>query len=268
MEKKRLDVLLQEKGLVESRSIAQRLIMAGEVRVNGQVVLKASGKFNENVEINIEQGPRFVSRGGEKLEAALIAFERTDLAGLVCADVGSSTGGFTDCLLQHGASRVYAIDVGYGIMHWKLRNDPRVVLMERTNARNVSSLPELVALVSIDASFISLRIILPVVKKWFGSNNGEVIALIKPQFEAGKADAAKGDGVIRDPQIHREVLVRILSFAESVGFEATGLIRSPLLGPKGNTEFLVHLLVPGKAKQDPGQLIDPLFTDGTKLMVS
>ena len=268
MEKTRLDVLLQEKGLVESRSLAQRLIMAGEVRVNGQVVLKPSSKFEAKVEISVEQAPRFVSRGGEKLSAALEAFERTDLSGKICADVGSSTGGFTDCLLQHGASKVYAIDVGYGILHWKLRNDPRVVLMERTNARNVTSLPEPPALVTIDASFISLRILLPVVKAWFGDKEGEVIALIKPQFEAGKADAAKGDGVIRDPGIHRAVLERVLSFADEEGFEVTGLIRSPLLGPKGNTEFLVHLVLPRTSQRNVMEWIDPLFDAGTKLTLS
>ena len=259
MEKFRLDVLMQEKGLVESRSVAQRLIMAGEVRVNGQVVLKSSTKFDARVEISIDQPPRFVSRGGEKLLAALEAFGRTDLSNQVCADVGASTGGFTDCLLQHGAAKVYAVDVGYGIMHWKLRNDPRVVLMERTNARNVTGFPEPISLVTIDASFISLRIILPVVKAWFGEGTGEVIALIKPQFEAGKADAARGDGVIRDPLIHRTVVERILSFADSEGFEVAGLIRSPLLGPKGNTEFLVHLLCPRKEQPDLATFIEPLF---------
>ena len=259
MEKSRLDILMLEKGLVESRAVAQRLIMAGEVRVNGQVVLKASSKFEPHVEVSINQPPRFVSRGGEKLLAALEAFQRTELAGKVCADVGSSTGGFTDCLLQHGAARVYAIDVGYGIMHWKLRNDPRVVMMERTNARNVSGFPEPISLVTIDASFISLRIILPVVKAWFGSGAGEVIALIKPQFEAGKADAARGDGVIRDPEIHRSVLERVLRFAQDEGFEIAGLIRSPLLGPKGNTEFLVHLFLPGKGQHDINEFIAPLF---------
>lgn len=259
MTKERLDVLMQEKGLVESRSVAQRLIMAGEVRVAGQVVLKPATKVESSAEICVDQPPRFVSRGGEKLLAALQSFDRTDLNGRVCADVGASTGGFTDCLLQHGAVKVYAVDVGYGILHWKLRNDPRVVMMERTNARNVSGFPEPISLVTIDASFISLRIILPVVKSWLLEAGGEVIALIKPQFEAGKADAARGDGVIRDPEIHRSVLHQTLNFAIHEGFGVTGLIRSPLLGPKGNTEFLVHLVLPAVDVADPELLINQLF---------
>jgi 23S rRNA (cytidine1920-2'-O)/16S rRNA (cytidine1409-2'-O)-methyltransferase len=196
----------------------------------------------------VDSGPRFVSRGGEKLDAALEAFA-FDVTGWVCADVGSSTGGFTDCLLQRGAAKVYAIDVGKGILHWKLRNDPRVVVMEETNARFVESLPEHVSLVTVDASFISLKILLPVIRKWFSSgfrgegmgDRGEIIALIKPQFEAGKKDVARGDGVIRDPEIHRQVLTDVLSFAGQEGFAIQGLIKSPLLGPKGNAEFLVWL---------------------------
>lgn len=259
MVKERLDVLMQERGLVESRSVAQRLIMAGEVRVAGQVVLKPATKVESSVEITVAQPPRFVSRGGEKLLAALESFDRTDLNGRVCADIGASTGGFTDCLLQHGAVKVYAVDVGYGILHWKLRNDPRVVMMERTNARNVTGFPEPISLVTIDASFISLRIILPVVKTWFTEGVGEIIALIKPQFEAGKADAARGDGVIRDPEIHKTVLRQTLEFAIHEGFDVTGLIRSPLLGPKGNTEFLVHLQLPVEGSLEAEGFITPLF---------
>jgi len=262
MAKERLDVLMVEKGLAESRSVAQRLIMAGEVRVAGQVILKPATKVGTNFEIIIDQPPRFVSRGGEKLLAALEAFDRTHLDQLVCVDIGASTGGFTDCLLQHGASRVYAVDVGYGILHWKLRNDRRVIVMERTNARNVTGFPEPISLVTIDASFISLRIILPVVKTWFVQESGEVIALIKPQFEAGKADAARGEGVIRNPEIHKAVLRQTLEFSMREGFEVTGLIRSPLLGPKGNTEFLVHLQYPAHAHRDPIAFIAPLFVEG------
>jgi len=158
----------------------------------------------------------------------------------VCADVGASTGGFTDCLLQHGAVKVYAIDVGKGILHWKLRNDPRVVVMEETNARFVESLPERVSLVTVDASFISLKILLPVIKQWINEKT-EIICLIKPQFEAGKKDVSRGDGVIRDPEIHRQVLLDVLGFAQTEGFHIHGLIKSPLLGPKGNAEFLVWL---------------------------
>ncbi|HTX79404.1 MAG TPA: TlyA family RNA methyltransferase [Longilinea sp.] len=239
MEKIRLDVLMVEKGLAESRNLAQRLVMAGQVRVDGQVVLKPATKMGETVVISVDRGPKFVSRGGEKLDAALQAFGLTDLQNRVCADVGASTGGFTDCLLQHGAANVYAIDVGYGELHWKLRNDPRVVVMEKTNARFVTNLPEPVDLVSVDASFISLRTLLPVIKVWL-SPMGEVVALIKPQFEAGRAEAAKGEGVIRDPAVHGEVLKTVLEFAQAQGYGLLGLIRSPLTGPKGNVEFLAH----------------------------
>ncbi len=166
MPKMRLDLLLVERGLAESRAKAQALIMAGEVRVDGQVAIKPATSVDSSARLAIEQGPRFVSRGGEKLDAALQAFG-IDVRDRLCADVGASTGGFTDCLLQRGAARVYAIDVGKGILHWNLRSHPRVVVMEKTNARFVESLPEPVSLITIDASFISLKILLPVVKKWF-----------------------------------------------------------------------------------------------------
>ena len=255
MPKVRLDVLLVERGLAESRAKAQALIMAGQVRVAGQTALKPATAVPADSPLTVDSGPRFVSRGGEKLDAGLEAFA-IDVTGLVCADVGASTGGFTDCLLQRGAAKVYAIDVGKGILHWKLRNDPRVVVMEGTNARFVESLPEQVELVTVDASFISLKILLPVVKNWLqpsppASPNGAlrslperergVVALIKPQFEAGKKDVSRGDGVIRDPAIHRQVLLDVLGFAQQQGCSVRGLIRSPLLGPKGNAEFLVWL---------------------------
>ncbi|MEJ5224239.1 MAG: TlyA family RNA methyltransferase, partial [Anaerolineales bacterium] len=168
-----------------------------------------------------------------------------DVRGLVCADVGASTGGFTDCLLQRGAAKVYAIDVGKGILHWKLRSDPRVVVMEETNARFVASLPEPVQLVVCDASFISLKILLPVMWKWYPPRPhppaGDAIVLIKPQFEAGRKEAARHKGVIRDPEVHRQVLSDVLSFAQQTGFSVRGLARSPVLGPKGNVEFLAWL---------------------------
>jgi 23S rRNA (cytidine1920-2'-O)/16S rRNA (cytidine1409-2'-O)-methyltransferase len=233
MQKVRLDVLLTDRGLTESRSQAQRLVMAGQVRVDGQLVLKPATRFPTSVDVLVDHGPRYVSRGGEKLEAALHAFQLIDLQGRVCVDVGASTGGFTDCLLQHGAGKVYAIDVGYGELHWKLRNDPRVVVMERTNARYVEALAEPVALVTIDASFISLRVLLPVVARWFGNAPGQVVALIKPQFEAGRSEVNRGDGVIQNPLIHQRVLREVLSFALASGFQLAGLIRSPLKGPKG-----------------------------------
>jgi 23S rRNA (cytidine1920-2'-O)/16S rRNA (cytidine1409-2'-O)-methyltransferase len=245
VEKTRLDVLLAERGLVESRSLAQKLILAGQVRVDGEVVTEPARKIVLSVELSVDSGPKFVSRGGEKLEPALEAFGMSDLGGRVCADVGASTGGFTDCMLQHGAGKVYAIDVGYGILHWKLRSDPRVVVMERTNARQVEHLPEPPDLVTIDASFISLRILLPVVKEWFGTTSGVVVALIKPQFEAGREEVSKGEGVIHDPRVHRQVLEEVLALAHSLGFGVQGLAKSSLKGPKGNVEFLVHLKWPG-----------------------
>lgn len=254
MPKVRLDVLLVERGLAESRAKAQALIMAGQVRIADQVALKAGASVDSDSTVTVDSGPRFVSRGGEKLDGALEAFN-IDVKDFVCADVGASTGGFTDCLLQRGAAKVYAIDVGKGILHWKLRNDRRVVVMEETNARYVESLPERVDLVTIDASFISLKILLPVVRKWFAlfhlssfvekgkkkeERNG-IVALIKPQFEAGKKDVSRGDGVIRDPEIHKQVLLDVLSFAQNEGFGIRGLIKSPLLGPKGNVEFLAWM---------------------------
>jgi 23S rRNA (cytidine1920-2'-O)/16S rRNA (cytidine1409-2'-O)-methyltransferase len=244
MPKVRLDVLLVERGLAESRAKAQALIMAGQVRVAGQTALKPATAVASDSVLTVDSGPRFVSRGGEKLDAALESFA-FDVTGLTCADVGSSTGGFTDCLLQRGAAKVYAIDVGKGILHWKLRKEPRVVVMEETNARFVESLPERAALVVVDASFISLKILLPVIRKWLQGvgekGEGDILALIKPQFEAGKKDVSRGDGVIRDPEIHRQVLTDILNYAQEEGFAIQGLIKSPLLGPKGNAEFLVWL---------------------------
>ena len=260
MPKIRLDVLLVERGLAESRAKAQALIMAGQVRVNDQVALKPATAIDTKSALTVDTGPRFVSRGGEKLDAALEKFG-IDVKDFICADVGASTGGFTDCLLQRGATKVYAIDVGKGILHWKLRNYARVVVMEETNARHVESLPEAVSLVTVDASFISLKILLPVIKKWFDfslltshsnevkSKKGEVLALIKPQFEAGKKDVARGDGVIRDPEIHRQVLLDVLTYAKQEGFGLLGLIKSPLLGPKGNTEFLVWMDLNGGGKE-------------------
>jgi 23S rRNA (cytidine1920-2'-O)/16S rRNA (cytidine1409-2'-O)-methyltransferase len=236
MRKMRLDLLLVERSLAETRSKAQAIIMARQVRVNGQMVDRAGATFAPDAQVEVDSGPRFVSRGGEKLLAALEAFP-VHPDGLICADVGASTGGFSDCLLQHGAERIYAIDVGKGILHWKLRSNPRMVVMEETNARYVESLPELVQLVVCDASFISLKILLPVMTRWL-TGDANVITLIKPQFEAGRADVARGDGVVRDPLIHRRVLEDVLDFAQKQDFGVRGLIRSPLLGPKGNTEFL------------------------------
>lgn len=261
MDKTRLDLLMEERGLAESRTAAQRIIMAGEVRVNGQVVLKSAAKVSQTDQIEVDQPPPFVSRGGEKLLGALQAFALLNLEGFVCADVGSSTGGFTDCLLQHGAAKVFAVDVGYGVMHWKLRNHPQVVLMERTNARYVDDFGEPIALVTIDASFISLRTLLPAVKKWLAQPSAQVIALIKPQFEAGRADAAKGEGVIRDTMVHKRILEQVLSFAVAEGFGIEGLILSPLTGPKGNIEFLTLLSYPNKILCEPAFWIEKLYPE-------
>jgi len=243
----RIDLLLVERGLAESRNRAQRLVMAGEVRVEGEMIHKSSTLVSEDAQIEVKTPPRFVSRGGKKIEAALAAFE-VPVAGKVCADVGASTGGFTDCLLQNGAEKVYAIDVGYGILHWKLRQDPRVVVMERTNARYVDSLPEPIELVVIDASFISLGLILPAVKEWFASEDGQTVALIKPQFEAGRKAAAVHAGVIKDEAVHRKVLRDTLDEALNLGFWPMGLIASPIKGPKGNVEFLVDLRLKPSSK--------------------
>jgi 23S rRNA (cytidine1920-2'-O)/16S rRNA (cytidine1409-2'-O)-methyltransferase len=248
MKKIRLDLLLTEKGLVESRNLAQRIIMAGEVRVNGEIVDRPSAQVLKSDKIILKTQPRYVSRGGEKLEAGLIAFGFTQLNGKVCADVGSSTGGFTDVLLQHGAKMVFSIDVGTGLLHWKLRNDPRVTILEKTNARYILELPKKIELATIDASFISLKTLLPVVKKWL-INEGVIIALVKPQFEAGREISAKGKGVIRDPKIHLQVLMEICFFSFNSGFEIKGIIASPIIGPKGNREFLICLKFPRNSKE-------------------
>ena len=263
MAKERLDVLLVARGLAESRAQAQRLVMAGQVRVNGQIVLKAATNIPSDVSIALDKRPQFVSRGGEKLEAAFRAFE-INVQDLCCADVGASTGGFTDCLLQHGAKQVFAIDVGRGILDWKLRQDARVVVMEETNARFVERLLQPVDLVTIDASFISLKILLPVVKGWqhplgVRETGMEVIALIKPQFEAGRALVARGKGVIRDPLVHQQVVAEVLGFAQTIGYSLHGLIRSPVLGPKGNVEFLAYLRTPAQAGMTPQELLERCF---------
>jgi len=255
MRKQRADLLMLQQGLVESRALAQRLVMAGQVRADGQVILKPSSMIPENAILIIDPGPRFVSRGGDKLEGAFRSF-LLDVTGKVCADVGASTGGFTDCMLQHGAERVYAIDVGKGILHWKLRQDSRVIVLEDANARYIEYLPEPVPFVSVDVSFISLKIILPVVRAWLSPSGGEVIALIKPQFEAGRSQVSRGDGVIRDSEIHRQVLLDVLGFAQENGYSVHGIVQSPLLGPKGNVEFLAHLSYPGEGIADISKMVE------------
>ena len=245
--KKRLDVLLVEQGLAESHNQAQRLIMAGEVRMGDRVLDKPGMKISVTAEIAIREKMPFVSRGGAKLQAALDAFG-VPLANIVAADVGASTGGFTDCLLQHGAARVYAIDVGRGQLAWKLRTDARVVVMERTNARYLTVLPEPVDLATIDVSFISLRLVLPAVMGWL-KPAGHIIPLIKPQFEAGRQQIGKG-GVVRDKAVHRQALRDVLRWATDHGLYLRGLIRSPITGPAGNIEFLAHLTTnPGQDRE-------------------
>ena len=239
--KKRLDVLLVEQGYAETRTKAQAIIMSGLVYVAGQKADKPGVSYEESVEIEVRTGGcPYVSRGGLKLEKALRDFG-VDPTGFVCSDSGASTGGFTDCLLQQGASKVFAIDVGYGQLDWKIRSDPRVVVMERTNVRYVTPemLGEPLDLSVIDVSFISLRIVLPVIKT-FLKPTGQVLCLIKPQFEAGKEKVGK-KGVVRDPAIHKEVLDDFVSLTEEIGFAIRGLTFSPVKGPEGNIEFLAHL---------------------------
>lgn len=253
--KERLDIAMVNQELVESRNQAQRVIMAGQVKVNGVITIKASDTVKEGDEITLDSGPQFVSRGGDKLQGALDVFNIHDFTGKICADVGASTGGFTDCMLQHGAEKVYAIDVGYGILHWKMRNDNRVICMERTNARYIEKLDDAIDFISIDVSFISLDVILPVVKNWLNTETGEIIALVKPQFEAGKEISAKGKGVIRDPAVHKNVLTNALTMAMAQGLRIKGLTQSPILGPKGNKEFLLYCsILPGE-QPDTGKLI-------------
>ena len=255
--RERLDILLHQRGLAPSRARARALIMAGEVLVDGVRVNKPGVRPVPGAVLTLKERPRFVSRGGEKLATALDTFP-LGVAGRLCADVGASTGGFTDCLLKHGAKRVYAIDVGYGQLAWTLRNDDRVVVMERQNARYIQCLPEPVSLVVIDASFISLRLLLPVIHAWL-SEPGEVVALIKPQFEAGKKDVGKG-GVVRDAAVHRRVLYEVLSFAGTQGYLVRGLLRSPLLGPAGNVEFLCWMSANQTAPLPEVPDIDALIT--------
>ncbi|MBE8953362.1 MAG: TlyA family RNA methyltransferase [Quinella sp. 1Q7] len=246
--KQRLDILLTEKNLVDSRARAKALIMAGKVLVNGQRVDKAGTLIADDAEIRLlgEDMP-FVSRGGLKLRKALDVFG-INLVGRMAADIGASTGGFTDCMIQRGAKMVYAIDVGYGQLAWKLRINLQVVNMERTNIRNVTrkkfyyGLP---SFASIDVAFISLEKVLPVVFDVL-TDTGEVVALIKPQFEAGREHVGKR-GVVRDKKIHAAVIERVLKFAAEVGFKICGLDFSPIKGPEGNIEYLAHLSKVGDA---------------------
>lgn len=235
--KKRADEVLVDQGLAPTRSKARALIMAGQVRIGDRVIDKAGQAIEETVELEVITGPQFVSRGGEKLEHALDEFG-LDPGGMICADFGASTGGFTDVLLQRGAERVYAIDVGYGQLDYQLRNDERVVVMERVNARHLDSLPEPIDLVVIDVSFISLVQMFPAVQAVLKRDTGRCIALVKPQFEAGRELVGKG-GVVRDQSTHRIVLRTVADAAPAWGLRPIRVSRSPITGPKGNVEFLM-----------------------------
>jgi 23S rRNA (cytidine1920-2'-O)/16S rRNA (cytidine1409-2'-O)-methyltransferase len=241
VEKERLDRLLVDQGLAGSREAAVRTILAGGVLVNGAIVDKPASLVVRDARIEIERAAPFVSRAGEKLAAALDTFS-IDPRGLIAMDVGSSTGGFTDCLLQRGAERVYAVDVGYGLIHWKLRQDPRVVLLERMNIRYIerSHIPEQIDLAVIDVSFISLTLVLPSVAPLL-RDRGRIVALVKPQFEVGKGKVGSG-GIVRDETQRRTATEKVLSSAERLGFETVGVLDSPVKGRKGNREILVSLV--------------------------
>jgi 23S rRNA (cytidine1920-2'-O)/16S rRNA (cytidine1409-2'-O)-methyltransferase len=237
----RLDKLLLARKQVSTRQNAQALIAAGQVLVDNKLVDKPGSMVEDSCTIEIKESCRYVSRGGYKLEEGLRVFG-VDPAGLVCLDIGASTGGFTDCLLQHGAAKIYSVDVGYGQLAWKLRQDPRVMVMERMNARylkieDFDAMPELAV---IDASFISLKLLIPPILSLF-HNNISIIALIKPQFEVGRGKVGKG-GVVRDPAVHQQVVDEIVGFCATLGLKSHGVTPSPLLGPKGNKEFLIYLV--------------------------
>ncbi|MDO4298059.1 MAG: TlyA family RNA methyltransferase [Lachnospiraceae bacterium] len=239
--KERLDVLLVQRGLAASREKAKAVIMAGDVLVNGQREDKAGTMFDEKAEITVKGSQmKYVSRGGLKLEKAMSHFDVTP-SGKVCMDIGASTGGFTDCMLQNGAVKVYAVDVGHGQLAWSLRNDERVVCMEKTNIRYVTpeDIEEPVAFASIDVSFISLtKVLLPA--RGLLTEDGEIVCLIKPQFEAGREKVGK-KGVVRDPAVHREVIEKVAAYAMAIGFDVLALEFSPIKGPEGNIEYLMHL---------------------------
>ena len=251
--RERLDVLVWQRGLAPSRARARALILAGQIAVNGAKTTRAGTAVDlEATLTRLGATSPYVSRGGDKLAAALAAFDLT-VHGRVAMDVGASTGGFTDCLLQAGAIRVYAVDVGYGQLHWRLRTDPRVVVSERTNARylQLTDLPERMAVLTVDVSFISLRLLLPILIKLLEPQADSVV-LIKPQFEVGKGQVGK-HGVVHDPQQHQQVLWDVLTAAQTCGLAVRAAIASPLLGPKGNREFFAHLQ-PGTPALSPPSL--------------
>lgn len=242
MKKTRLDQLVFDRGFTESRERAKTTVMSGHVFVNGQRADKPGMPVGEDAVIEVRgEALPFVSRGGYKLDKALKVFP-VDPAGKVCIDCGASTGGFTDVLLQHGAAKVYSVDVGYGQLAWKLRSDPRVVNLERTNLRYVTDeqIPEKLDLAVMDVSFISIRLVLPAVKALL-KDGADLICLIKPQFEAGREEVGK-KGVVRDEAVHREVVEQILAFAPTIGLSVLGVDYSPIKGPEGNIEYICHML--------------------------
>ncbi len=234
--RRRLDLLMVERGLAESREKARVAVLAGDVLVDGEPVVRAAASVAEDARIELAKPAKYVGRGGEKLEHALRALA-LDVRGLVALDVGASTGGFTDCLLQHGAARVYAVDVGYGQLDYRLRQDPRVVVLERTNIRELTELPEPADLATIDVAFIGLEKVLPSVVRLLRPG-GRIIALVKPQFQAKRSEVREG-GVVKDPLVHAAVLGRIIAWAAERGLRFGGLTTSPLRGPAGNKEFFV-----------------------------
>ena len=240
MEKKRLDILLYEKALVESREKGKAFIMEGKVFVNNVKITKAGTRFTEKDSIEIRGLQKYVSRGGLKLEHAVKKFS-INIKDKICMDIGASTGGFTDCLLQNGAAKVYAVDVGYGQLHWKLRNNNRVIVLERENFRTMEreKIPDIIHLSVIDVSFISLKLIVPKALE-FLHEKGEIVALIKPQFEAGKEHVGKG-GIVKDSEIHKQVINSLSSFFSQIGLQIVNITESPLLGQKGNKEFLIYM---------------------------
>lgn len=257
--RERLDNLLVLKGLAPTRAKARGLIMAGEVRVNGERVDKAGTRVSDDQEITVDQPLPYVGRGGYKLAGALDAFD-IDVTGMACADVGACTGGFTDVLLQRGAQTVYAIDVGYGQLDWKLRQDERVQVMERTNARYLERLPEPIDLITVDVSFISLKLILPAAAKWLRPA-GQVVALIKPQFEATKSQVGKG-GVIRDVAVRHDVVTTLIDWINRQPWQIKGLVSSAIQGADGNVEYLIWLAKIEQAQpQDLDLLLVPLLEE-------
>ena len=254
--KERLDILILNLGYAESRERAKALIMEGRIYVNGQREDKPGSMFDPYAPIEVRgTALPYVSRGGLKLEKALRVFP-VSLAGKICLDAGASTGGFTDCMLQNGASKVYAVDVGYGQLHYKLRTDPRVVNLEKTNMRYVTAaeVPELVGFASADVSFISLTKILEPLKRLLAPG-GEAVVLVKPQFEAGREKVGK-KGVVRDPAVHEEVCRQVMAYAESLGLAVGGLTYSPVKGPEGNIEYLLYLRKPDACEVPEHNAVD------------